>query len=123
MESEYYYQRNEVEVNAILLRCALVLLFVGPFLALLRIWGINQEFNYLECFFFSAIVLVLYIFGRALQHTEKFQWLLKYLILLGMHAGVCYMATKPGILVYISYALMPALLPDHDGDDVPARGQ
>ncbi|MBR7021420.1 MAG: HD domain-containing protein [Lachnospiraceae bacterium] len=109
MESEYYYQRNEVEVNAILLRCALVLLFVGPFLALLRIWGINQEFNYLECFFFSAIVLVLYIFGRALQHTEKFQWLLKYLILLGMHAGVCYMATKPGILVYISYALMPAL--------------
>ena len=51
MEGTYYYQRNEVEVNGILLRCALVLVFVGPFLAILRAIGINGEFNYLECFY------------------------------------------------------------------------
>ena len=109
MDSELYYQRNEVEVNAILLRCALVLVFVGPFLAVLRVIGINGEFSYLECFFFSLIVFLLYVLNKFMQRTTKGQWLLKYVIILGMHAGVCYMATKAGILVYISYALMPAL--------------
>ncbi len=109
MENEYYYQQNEVEVNAILLRCALVLLFVGPFLAILRIWGINKEFNYLECFLLSAAVIALYILCRFLQTIERANWIIKYIILLAMHTGVCYMATKAGILVYISYALMPAL--------------
>lgn len=109
MEGTYYYQRNEVEVNGILLRCALVLVFVGPFLAILRAIGINGEFNYLECFYFSLIVVILFLFGKFLQRSMRAQWLLKYIIILGMHAGVCYMATKPGILVYISYALMPAL--------------
>ena len=109
MENEFYNQRNEIEVNSILLRCSLVLVFVGPFLALLRVIGINGEFNYTECLFFSLAVLVLYMLCRYLHQAMVAQWLIKYIIILGMHAGVCYMATKAGILVYISYALMPAL--------------
>lgn len=109
MENEFYNQRNEIEVNSILLRCSLVLVFVGPFLALLRVIGINGEFNYTECLFFSLAVLALYMLCRYLHQAMVAQWLIKYIIILGMHAGVCYMATKAGILVYISYALMPAL--------------
>lgn len=109
MESNLYYQRNEIEVDGILLRCALVLLFVGPFLAVMRVLGINREFNYPECLGFSMAVLLFYLLCRYLQHTMRFQWLIKYIALLSMHAGVCYMATKAGILVYISYALIPAL--------------
>ena len=109
MENEFYNQRNEIEVNSILLRCSIVLVFVGPFLALLRLIGINGEFNYAECLFFSLAVLALYLLCRYLHQAMKVQWIIKYIIILGMHAGVCYMATKAGILVYISYALMPAL--------------
>ena len=109
MESSLYYQRNEIEVDGILLRCALVLLFVGPFLAVMRMIGINKEFNYTECLCFSLAVLLFYLLCKYLQRTVRFQWLIKYIALLSMHAGVCYMATKPGILVYISYALIPAL--------------
>lgn len=108
-KDDTYYLSNEIEVNAILLRCSLVLLFVGPLLAILRVIGINGEFNYRECFFFSVAVLLLYGICKYLQRTMRLQGLIKYLIILGMHSGVCYMATKAGILIYISYALMPAL--------------
>ncbi|MBR5712052.1 MAG: HD domain-containing protein [Lachnospiraceae bacterium] len=104
-----YLQTNENEINNILIRCALVLLFVGPVLAILTAVGINNDFNYTESGVFSAIVLALYLLTRWLRRTQRATWLIKYIIILGMHSGICFMATKPGILLYITYALMPAL--------------
>ncbi|MBO4626818.1 MAG: HD domain-containing protein [Lachnospiraceae bacterium] len=104
-----YYLSNETEINNILIRCAMVLLFVGPLVALLKAVGLNNEFSYLESVIFTGIVFILYILCRVVQRSMRAQWLIKYVLILGMHTGICYMATKEGILLYISYALMPAL--------------
>ena len=104
-----YFLSNETEINNILIRCGLVLLFVGPMLAILKAVGMNNEFSYVESAIFTGIVVILYVVCRLIQHASKGQGLIKYILILGMHAGICYMATKDGILLYISYALMPAL--------------
>ena len=104
-----YFLSNETEINNILIRCGLVLLFVGPMLAILKAVGMNNEFSYVESAIFTGIIVILYVMCRLLQRSVKGQGLIKYILILGMHAGICYMATKDGILLYISYALMPAL--------------
>ena len=104
-----YFLSNENEINTILIRCSLVLLFVGPMVAILKYAGMNNEFSYPECIVFTLIVFGLCWLCRALMRSVRAQWIVKYIIIFSMHCGICYMATKPGILLYISYALMPAL--------------
>ncbi len=104
-----YFQNNEISVNNLLIRCAFVLVFVGPAIALMKLVGLTNNFTYKESLALFLIAFAVYGICVYLQKSMRMQFLIKYFLLLGMHAGICYMATKPGILIYICYALMPAL--------------
>ena len=66
-----YFLSNETEINNILIRCGLVLLFVGPMLAILKAVGMNNEFSYVESAIFTGIIVILYVMCRLLQRSVR----------------------------------------------------
>ncbi len=103
-----YFQKNEMIVNEILYRCVFALITVGPVFAFARRLGL-YDITYLECLFLSLLALGGGVAAKGLMHCKQHAYIAKYVLILGMHIGVCFVATKDSMNIYIAYAMMPAL--------------
>lgn len=103
-----YFLNNERMVNQILLRCAMVLFFVGPILAVFRYLNM-YDIKYIECLYICLFDICIVLICMWLEKYGRWTGAIKYLLILGIHIGICFVATKEGMTLYIAYALMPAL--------------
>ncbi len=103
-----YLRNNERRINRILFRCVIVLFLVGPVLALFH-WSVISPITYVECVALSLFDLLVVVSARYFINHQRYEYLTKYILILGMHLGVCFLATKEGTNLHIAYAMMPAL--------------
>lgn len=103
-----YLRNNERRINLILFRCVIALFLVGPILALFH-WLDLSPITYLECAAISLFDLLVVVTARYFINNQRYEYLTKYILILGMHIGVCFLATKEGMNLHIAYAMMPAL--------------
>ncbi len=105
-----YIRNNEQKINRILWNSVLGLFLAGPFLMLVSRYGIGvMNFTLRECIILCVYDLLLALVTFLMLRSERCKRLTKYFLILGMHLGVCYVATKDGINIHIAYAMMPAL--------------
>lgn len=103
-----YLRNNERRINRILFRCVMVLFLAGPTLAFFH-WLGFAPITYMECVALSLFDLLVVASARYFINNQNYEHLTKYILILGMHIGVCFLATKEGTNLHIAYAMMPAL--------------
>ncbi len=105
-----YIRNNEQKINRILWNSVLVLFFAGPVLMLVSQYGYGvMNITLWECVVLCAYDLLLALVTYLMLRSERCKRLTKYFLILGMHLGVCCIATRDGMNIHIAYAMMPAL--------------
>ncbi len=105
---EAYILSNERRIDGILLKCVAVLILVGPLLMLCKRYAILNVENW-ECIGLSVFNLAVVVVAGFFYRSQSYRYVVKHLLLLGMHAGVCFVSAKEGINLRIAYMMMPAL--------------
>lgn len=104
-----YFIENETRVNRILIRvCMLMLLF--PPLAALASWKLSYSaLDYTDEIVIGIGLVLIIGLAQFLFHRNPKSIVVKYVILLGLHLGICYAGTKIEINMFMAYALIPAM--------------
>ncbi|MBO4280332.1 MAG: HD domain-containing protein [Lachnospiraceae bacterium] len=104
-----YFIENETRVNRILIRvCMLLLLF--PPLAALASWKLSYSaLDYTDEIVIGIGLVLIIGLAQFLFHRNPKSIVVKYVILLGLHLGICYAGTKIEINMFMAYALIPAM--------------
>ncbi len=104
-----YFIENETRVNRILIRvCMLMLLF--PPLAALASWKLSYSaLDYTDEIVIGIGLVLVIGLAQFLFHRNPKSIVVKYVILLGLHLGICYAGTKIEINMFMAYALIPAM--------------
>ena len=103
-----YFANNEWLMDQLLLRIAEVLFFAGPLLALFHYENL-YTISYEECALFSLFDILVILLSVFCMLNEKRRFLIKYILLLGMQIGVCWIGVKEGMNIFISYIIIPAV--------------
>ena len=106
---DIYFIENEVKVNRVLVKAVFSTVFLVAFLALAK-WKMgyasleNIDFLVIGCGAIIVAGLACFLMARNPQN-----YVVKYVLLIGLHLGICYAGTKIEINIYMAYALVPAM--------------
>ena len=104
-----YFIENETRVNRILIRVCLALLLFPPLAAVAR-WKLQYSALDNTDIIVIGIGLILVIgLAEFLFHRDPKSIVVKYVLLIGLHLGICYAGTKIEINMFMAYALVPAM--------------
>ena len=97
-----YFIENEVKVNRVLVKAVLSTVLLAAFLAFAK-WKMGYaSLEYIDD-------LVIGCGAWFLMARNPHNYVVKYVLLIGLHLGICYAGTKIEINIYMAYALVPAM--------------
>jgi HD-GYP domain-containing protein (c-di-GMP phosphodiesterase class II) len=104
-----YFIENETRVNRILIRACLVLLIFPPLAAVAR-WKLQYSaLDYTDIIVIGIGLVLIIGLAMFLFHRDPKSTVVKYVLLIGLHLGICYAGTKIEINMFMAYALVPAM--------------
>ena len=104
-----YVIENETRVNRILIRVCLALLIFPPLAAVAR-WKLQYSaLDYTDIIVIGIGLVLVIGLAMFLFHRDQKSIVVKYVLLIGLHLGVCYAGTKIEINMFMAYALVPAM--------------
>ncbi len=106
---EPYFIDNETRVNRILIRVVGCFCLCCPLIILARIFFDYSALGYADVIVLGAGALAIWIVCRLLLKYDPQNEVVKYILLIAIHLGICYSGTKIEINMYMAYAIVPAL--------------
>ena len=104
-----YFIENEVKVNRVLVKAVFSTLFLVAFLALAK-WKMGYaSMEYIDFFVIGSGAVLVCGLAWFLMSRNPQNFVVKYVLLIGLHLGICYAGTKIEINIYMAYALVPAM--------------
>lgn len=104
-----YFIENETRVNRILIRVCLALLIFPPLAAVAR-WKLQYSaLDYTDIIVIGIGLVLIIGLAMFLFHRDPKSIVVKYVLLIGLHLGICYAGTKIEINMFMAYALVPAM--------------
>ena len=89
-----YFIENETRVNRILIRVCLVLLIFPPLAAVAR-WKLQYSaLDYTDIIVIGIGLVLIIGLAMFLFHRDPKSIVVKYVLLVGLHLGICYAGTK-----------------------------
>ncbi|MBO4696544.1 MAG: HD domain-containing protein [Lachnospiraceae bacterium] len=104
-----YFAENERKVNIVLNRIGLLVILIGPAIALARKYLEYKPLDYADAIVIGAGAVLVFGLSNFLYWYNPSSELIKYVLLIGLHLGICYAGTKVDINLYMAYAIVPAL--------------
>ncbi|MBO4325004.1 MAG: HD domain-containing protein [Lachnospiraceae bacterium] len=104
-----YFTENERKVNKVLIRLGIFAVLIGPLAAIATASVDYKALSYLDDIVISVGAVLVFGLAFFLYRVNPENPIIKYVILIGLHVGVCYAGTKYEINMYMLYALVPAL--------------
>ncbi len=104
-----YFLENEKKVNVILSRFGILLILIGPAAALATRFAQYEALSYMDDIVIGVGAVLVFGLARFLLHFNPSSEIVKYVILIGIHLGICYAGTKIEINLYMAYAIVPAI--------------
>lgn len=104
-----YFLENERKVNTILSRFGILLILIGPLAAVARATMRYEALNYTDDIVLGVGAILVFGLAHFLLRFNPSSDLVKYVVLIGIHTGICYAGTKSEINLYMAYAIVPAI--------------
>lgn len=104
-----YFIENEVKVNRVLVKAVFSTVFLVAFLALAK-WKMGYaSLENIDFFVIGGGAVIVGLLACFLLARNPQNYVVKYVLLIGLHLGICYAGTKIEINIYMAYALVPAM--------------
>ena len=106
---DLYFVENEIRVNRILMWLCFSMIFFPAIMAFAKWKSSYSALDYMDDIVISVGAALVYGLARFLYVRNHASTIVKYVILLGLHLGICFAGTKIEINLYMAYALIPAM--------------
>jgi hypothetical protein len=104
-----YFIENEVKVNRVLIKAVLSTVLLAAFLAFAK-WKMGYaSLEYIDDLVIGCGAVLVSGLAWFLMARNPRNYVVKYVLLIGLHLGICYAGTKIEINIYMAYALVPAM--------------
>lgn len=104
-----YFIENEVKVNRVLVKAVLSTVLLAAFLAFAK-WKMGYaSLEYIDDLVIGCGAVLVSGLAWFLMARNPRNYVVKYVLLIGLHLGICYAGTKIEINIYMAYALVPAM--------------
>ena len=104
-----YFIENEVKVNRVLVKAVLSTVLLAAFLAFAK-WKMGYaSLEYIDDLVIGCGAVLVSGLAWFLMARNPHNYVVKYVLLIGLHLGICYAGTKIEINIYMAYALVPAM--------------
>lgn len=104
-----YFIENEVKVNRVLIKAVLSTVLLAAFLAFAK-WKMGYaSLEYIDDVVIGCGAVLVSGLAWFLMARNPRNYVVKYVLLIGLHLGICYAGTKIEINIYMAYALVPAM--------------
>ena len=104
-----YFIENEVKVNRVLIKAVLSTVLLAAFLAFAK-WKMGYaSLEYIDDLVIGCGAVLVSGLAWFLMARNPHNYVVKYVLLIGLHLGICYAGTKIEINIYMAYALVPAM--------------
>lgn len=104
-----YFVENEVKVNKVLIKAVLSTVLLAAFLAFAK-WKMGYAaLEYIDDLVIGCGAVLVSGLAWFLMARNPHNYVVKYVLLIGLHLGICYAGTKIEINIYMAYALVPAM--------------
>lgn len=104
-----YFIENEVKVNRVLIKAVLSTVLLAAFLAFAK-WKMGYaSLEYMDDLVIGCGAVLVSGLAWFLMARNPHNYVVKYVLLIGLHLGICYAGTKIEINIYMAYALVPAM--------------
>ncbi|MCR5466778.1 MAG: HD domain-containing protein [Lachnospiraceae bacterium] len=104
-----YFIENEVKVNRVLIKAVLSMVLLAAFLAFAK-WKMGYaSLEYIDDLVIGCGAVLVSGLAWFLMARNPHNYVVKYVLLIGLHLGICYAGTKIEINIYMAYALVPAM--------------
>jgi hypothetical protein len=104
-----YFIENEVKVNRVLIKAVLSTVLLAAFLAFAK-WKMGYaSLEYIDDLVIGCGAVLVSGLAWFLMTRNPHNYVVKYVLLIGLHLGICYAGTKIEINIYMAYALVPAM--------------
>ena len=104
-----YFAENERKVNVLLSRVGLLTILLGPLAALAKRYLTYEALDYLDDIVIGIGAVLVFGLAHFLLYRNPSNSIVKYVLLIGLHLGICYAGTKIEINMYMAYAIVPAM--------------
>ncbi|MBO6064793.1 MAG: HD domain-containing protein [Lachnospiraceae bacterium] len=104
-----YFIETEVKVNRVLIKAVLSTVLLAAFLAFAK-WKMGYaSLEYIDDLVIGCGAVLVSGLAWFLMARNPHNYVVKYVLLIGLHLGICYAGTKIEINIYMAYALVPAM--------------
>ena len=104
-----YFIENEVKVNRVLIKAVLSTVLLAAFLAFAK-WKMGYaSLEYIDDLVIGCGAVLVSGLAWFLMARNPHNYVVKYVLLIGLHLGICYAGTKIEINIYMAYALVQAM--------------